>query len=354
MNYPILYWQDVEVGQELPALEYDLTHLRLVAFLRATGLYDYVHFDREYAKAAGARDAFISAPHVSGLFSRFITDWTGPAGELRSIRLQLKNQSCIGDTLRFTGRVTGKHVDASGAHLLDLQGLNLGHQHAPTAALLDATVRLPSKGQVPTAVATAPAPDIEATCDPEMPEQIRDLLGREREIKLGQGQPVSAADIHLWCEALEDWNPMYWDAGYATGTATGGIVVPPTGRFFGIGSAANMGVGYMKPGTSIPEAIRQGKRDLELLKELRAEMIRANTPFTLPGYTEVAVVNAEHRYLNRLRPGQATRTFARIVGCSAQKKSRLGEGYFVTWTESVRDLADEVKTLSTLTGFFYR
>jgi hypothetical protein len=65
-----LCWQDVEEGTALPSFTYELSLLRLVAFVRASGLYDYVPFDGDCARAAGARDAFISAPHVAGLFGR--------------------------------------------------------------------------------------------------------------------------------------------------------------------------------------------------------------------------------------------------------------------------------------------
>jgi acyl dehydratase len=39
---------------------------------------------------------------------------------------------------------------------------------------------------------------------------------------------MGSALIRLWCEVLEDANPMYYDAAYAAATAAGGVVAPPT------------------------------------------------------------------------------------------------------------------------------
>ena len=37
-DYPMLRWEDMAEGQQLPGFEYELSLLRLVAFVRATGL----------------------------------------------------------------------------------------------------------------------------------------------------------------------------------------------------------------------------------------------------------------------------------------------------------------------------
>ena len=99
MDQPDIRWEDVEEGQELPGFTYELSLLRLVAFVRASGLYDYVHFDGAYARAAGARDAFVSTPHVAGLFGRLLTGWSGPEGEIRSLAFSMRTQSCANDRI---------------------------------------------------------------------------------------------------------------------------------------------------------------------------------------------------------------------------------------------------------------
>ena len=145
MNYAPVFWEDVQEGEALPSFTYELSLLRLVAFVRASGLYDYVHFDGNYARAAGARDAFISTPHVAGLFGRLLTDWSGPEANVRSLTFGMRTQSCTDDILTVTGRVGRRYRGEDGAYMVDLADLNIAHAHAPKAVVGSATMALPSR-----------------------------------------------------------------------------------------------------------------------------------------------------------------------------------------------------------------
>ena len=112
--YQNLEWEDVVEGADLPAFSYELNQLRLVAFVRATGLYDYIHFDRDYAQSVGARDAFASNSHISGLLARLITDWAGPQADLHAMNFTLRGQCCAGDMLTIGGKVGRKYRNDAG------------------------------------------------------------------------------------------------------------------------------------------------------------------------------------------------------------------------------------------------
>jgi len=137
--YPSLQWEDVVEGQELPSFDYELSMLRLVAFVRATGLYDYVHHDPDYARAVGIKDAFAATPHIGGLFSRAVTDWTGPFGLIRRMEFRMTGQCLRNDTLRVTGEVVGKRRVADGSALVDV-ALNIANDSSPSVASAKVTV----------------------------------------------------------------------------------------------------------------------------------------------------------------------------------------------------------------------
>lgn len=354
MAYHSVYWEDVEIGQSLPEIAYELSLLRLVSFVRATGLYDYVHFDRDYARAAGARDVFISMPHVEGLFSRLLTDWSGPNAEIRSLTFSLNAQCCADDFLTISGRVGRKYISTQGEYLVELTAMNIGHARAPTACTASAVMALPSRQCGPPKPPEAPGARAEIELHPDLPDFARSLLGHVKEGDPRSARAVTQDEVALWCESLEDWNPLYWDQAYAAQSRYGGTLVPPLSTFFGIGSGAPLGVGYLKPGASVPHAIQEGLTGFALRQALREKFLALSTPFSLPGYSEAAVASARTDIYRPLYPGDRKRALQEMLNCSGKKRTKLGEGYFLTWSNSIYNQHDELVKATTLTGLFYR
>lgn len=353
MEYRSVCWEDVQEGGSLPSITYELSLLRLVAFVRATGVYDYVHFDRDYAQAVGTRDVFIATPHVAGLFGRLLTDWSGPGADIRSLAFSMTAQSCTNDILTITGKVGRKYRGDQGEYLVDVVDMNIGQRISPHAATATATMVLPSResGAVPVSKHVAQKPQIEL--DSNMPEFARSMLGT---VKVGQpepGRPLTEEEIHLWCECLEDWNPLYWDKDFACKSRYGGIISPPASMFFGADNSVKWGIGYLKPGANIPDAVRRGLTGHELLQELRASAVNEVTPFVVPGCPEVAVVVARADYFTPLRPGDYTHAKLELLNCSPKKRTKLGEGHFMTWVNSLRNQSGELIRNYTMTVFFY-
>ncbi len=353
MGRESLYWEDVQEGQPLPPFTYELSLLRLVAFVRASGLYDYVHFDRDYARTAGARDAFISTPHVAGLFGRLLTDWSGPEAEIVSLTFSMRTQSCANDVLTVTGRVGRRYRGENGACLVDLVDLNIGHALAAYAATATATMALPSRAGERARLANAPLSGETAKPRDDVPDFARPFLGKSRPGGSLPARPLTKEEIHLWCEALEDWNPLYWDEAYARSSRHGGIVAPPTAMFYGAGSASALGVGYMKPGEPAPDGVRRGLTGIALLQSLRQVLVQGGTLVSPPGCPEIAVLQAVSRFFAPLRPGDTARGEIRMKHCSPKKATKLGEGYFVTNERLFYNQRDELIRTQEFTVLHY-
>lgn len=352
-QYKSLLWEDVSEGDHLPGFDYELSMLRLVAFVRATGLYDYVHHDPDYARAVGIKDAFAATPHIGGLFCRAVTDWTGPLGLLRRIEFRMTGQCLRNDVLRVTGKVIGKQRAADGAALVDVE-LNIANDAAPSVAAANITVALPSSdGSLPPVSRERDPADMIVPND-DMPDFAKAYMGQVREGNWEPRDPLQASDVHLWCEALEDWNPLYWDAEYAARSSVGGIVSPPIGLFFGAGSGLVVGLGYRKPGAVVPEPIVQGLHGMELMSALRQELIRGGVPFPPPDCPETVVTNAVYHFYRPLRVGDTLRTEQRLATCSQLRKTRLGEGYFTSGENQLFNQHGELVRTTTLNLFCYR
>ena len=108
MNLATLRYDDVNVGDELPALDVPLTRTLIVATAIASRDYQEVHHDPGLAQERGSKDIFMNILSTNGFVGRFITDWAGPDAVLKKVAIRLGAPNYPGDTMHMTGTVTAK------------------------------------------------------------------------------------------------------------------------------------------------------------------------------------------------------------------------------------------------------
>jgi acyl dehydratase len=101
-------YDEVVVGAELPPLDIPLTRTLIVATAIASRDYQDVHHDPGLAVERGSKDIFMNILTTNGFVGRFVTDWAGPDAVLKKVAIRLGAPNYPGDTMRFTGKVTGK------------------------------------------------------------------------------------------------------------------------------------------------------------------------------------------------------------------------------------------------------
>ena len=114
-----IYWEDVEVGQEIPtsySLKIDMTRM----VLQVSGTQDYyaVHHDRDFAHAQGVPDIFLNTGFLTAAVGRVLTDWIGTEGWLKKFRIEMRRMNMLGDTLWVKGKVTDKYIE-NGEHYVE-------------------------------------------------------------------------------------------------------------------------------------------------------------------------------------------------------------------------------------------
>jgi acyl dehydratase len=143
MAWKNVYWDDVQEGDELPTQTREITRTTIVATAIATRDFTPVHHDHEAAQREGAKDIFLNILSTGGLIGRYLTDWSGPEGELKKINIRLGATVFPGDTLTSAGTVTKKYAEGD-QHLVDVD-FNFTVPMGPHA-WGSATVALPVKG----------------------------------------------------------------------------------------------------------------------------------------------------------------------------------------------------------------
>jgi hypothetical protein len=112
---PILLFGDVNVGDELPPLSYDVTATTVVLGALASRDWRPMHHDKDFAvERNGVPDIFLNTPNQAAWFERYLTDWTGPFGRLGRVTFTMSGSIFPGDTMVFAGVVTQTGVDRVG------------------------------------------------------------------------------------------------------------------------------------------------------------------------------------------------------------------------------------------------
>ncbi len=104
-----LVWADVDEGEIVPPVALPLTLKRCIKWVAATRDYNEVHHDREFARTTGALDLFIGVHFFHGLVGRFITDWSGPTGEIREMEFKSWGRCYPGEVPEVVGYVVRKY-----------------------------------------------------------------------------------------------------------------------------------------------------------------------------------------------------------------------------------------------------
>jgi hydroxyacyl-ACP dehydratase HTD2-like protein with hotdog domain len=141
------YFEDVSVGDAIPALSVTVDQTQMFFFSAATYNGHRIHYDKTWAtEVEGYPDILVHGPLQAALLARAVTDWAGPDGRLVGYSIQNRASAFPGEKLRFVGTVTGKHDGADGGHgLVDLE---IRGEKGEDQVLMPgtATVSLPRRG----------------------------------------------------------------------------------------------------------------------------------------------------------------------------------------------------------------
>lgn len=120
MKSKSLYFEDVNVGDEVPSLEKAVTTVNMVMYQAATWDFHRYHYDTEYVQAQGFPKPFLDGQMMGGFLAQLLMDWMGIEGTLKKLGFRFTNFVYPGDTLTCKGRVSGKE-EGDGQHLVECE-----------------------------------------------------------------------------------------------------------------------------------------------------------------------------------------------------------------------------------------
>jgi len=143
MQYGRVYFEDVKVGDELPPLvKGPIQQIQLTRYAGASGDFNPIHQDDEFAKAAGMGGVFAHGMLSMGFAAQALTDWAG-AGTVRKLGVRFAALVRLGDVVTCRGRVLARSSRAD-THLVDLE-VWAENQRGEKVVAGKATLALPSR-----------------------------------------------------------------------------------------------------------------------------------------------------------------------------------------------------------------
>ncbi|MCE5275046.1 MAG: MaoC/PaaZ C-terminal domain-containing protein [Syntrophaceae bacterium] len=140
-----LYFEEISVGYEIPKLVKGPLHkLQHVIYAGASGDFNPLHTDDDFARAVGMKDGVIThGMLIMGFVGQAITAWI-PRRDLRRFTVRFAGMTRPGNTITITGRVVDKRT-RDGENLITCEVVAVDEQgDVKVSGSFDAS--LPSKG----------------------------------------------------------------------------------------------------------------------------------------------------------------------------------------------------------------
>lgn len=115
MDRPVRYFEEVQVGDNLPPLEKQITAARMMAYGAATWDFIRLHYDADYARGLGFDAPFVDGQMMGGFLAQLMQDWAGPGAFLRKLGFRNRVMVYPRDSITCHGVVTGKTTEGGDA-----------------------------------------------------------------------------------------------------------------------------------------------------------------------------------------------------------------------------------------------
>jgi len=115
-----LFFENVEVGVEIPALLKKPTTQQLVMWAGASGDYNPIHYDKDFAQSRGLPGVVVHGQLSTAFLCQMLSDWYGKKGNLKKLNVSYKGLNFPGETLACRGVVKGKSQASENLVTLDV------------------------------------------------------------------------------------------------------------------------------------------------------------------------------------------------------------------------------------------
>ena len=114
-----VYYEDVNVGDEIPKLVKNCTTQQLVMWATGSGDMYPIHYDKDFAASSGLPGIIVHGALKNAFLGQMLHDWIGEKGKIRKYNCQYRAMDVPGQDIICRGVVTNKAQDG-GLNLVEL------------------------------------------------------------------------------------------------------------------------------------------------------------------------------------------------------------------------------------------
>ncbi len=138
-----VYFEDVNVGDEIPKLVKNCTTQQLVMWAAGSGDMYPIHYDKDFAAGNGLPGVIVHGALKNAFLGQLLHDWIGDKGQIKKYGCQYRGMDVPGQEITCRGVITNK-TQEDGKNLVELDiwtEIPSGEKTTPGKA----TVILPSR-----------------------------------------------------------------------------------------------------------------------------------------------------------------------------------------------------------------
>jgi acyl dehydratase len=137
------YYEDINIGDNIPTLQKDPTTQQLVKYAGASGDYYQIHYDKSFALSNNLPDVILHGALKNAFLGQLMTDFMGLEGKLKRLTVQYRAMDIPGTPVFAKGNVTKKYVE-NGENIIECD-IRLETHEGEVTTPGSAKISLPSK-----------------------------------------------------------------------------------------------------------------------------------------------------------------------------------------------------------------
>ena len=115
-----VYFEDVQVGQEIPTMTEKCTSQRLVMWAAGSGDFYQIHYDKDFAQGTGLPDRITHGALKHALLGRLLHEWVGDGGKVKQVACQYRGMDMVNEDVISRGVITKKSQEG-GENIVELE-----------------------------------------------------------------------------------------------------------------------------------------------------------------------------------------------------------------------------------------